>query len=54
MDLDDDKGLHVQSLLYLNEPTISTTLLTLLTVKPPIHFHYVLHAKKGGGGPDSV
>ena len=23
-------------------------------VKPPIHFHYVLHAKRGWVGPDSM
>ena len=23
-------------------------------VKAPIHFHCVLHAKRGGGGPDSM
>ena len=23
-------------------------------VKPPIHFHCVLHAKREGGGPDSM
>ena len=23
-------------------------------VKPPIHFYCVLHAKRGGGGPDSM
>ena len=23
-------------------------------VKPPIHFHCILHAKRRGGGPDSM
>ena len=33
---------------------ISTGVLELTQVKPPTHFHCVLHAKRGWVGPDSM
>ena len=33
---------------------VRTHLVGVGGVKPPIHFHCVLHAKRGRGGPDSM